>query len=120
MTPIYRCGYNAQIKTYLVEKSEDGTPIIVHGSERLYPLDLVAVIPSGRGPQSSVSDRLIFEIDIEDISNESGDIAYFNEAELQIKWNSFLSSNIIHSQALKGNDYVGRIHSLSLAFDKIV
>lgn len=120
MTPIYRCGYNAQIKTYLVEKSEDGTPIIVHGSERLYPLDLVAVIPSGRGPQSSVSDRLIFEIDIEDISNESGDIAYFNEAELQIKWNSFLSSDIIHSQALKGNDYVGRIHSLSLAFDKIV
>lgn len=115
MTPIYRCGYKAQIKTYLVENDEDGTPTIVLGSEKLYPLELVAVIPSGRGVQASVSDRLIFEINL-----SKDEMTYFNEAELQIKWSSFLSSNIIHSQADKGNDYVGRIHSLSLAFDRTV
>lgn len=117
MTPIYRCGYAAQIKTHLIEEAEDGSPTIVPGSEKIYPLELVAVIPSGRSDDSSVSDRLIFEVNIDNTAKE---ITYFNEAELQIKWNSFLSSNIIHSQASKGNDYVGRIHSLSLAFDKIV
>lgn len=117
MTPIYRCGYSAQIKTHLIEEAEDGSPTIVPGSERIYPLELVAVIPSGREDSSSVSDRLIFEVNID---NSAKEISYFNEAELQVKWNSFLASNIIHSQASKGNDYVGRIHSLSLAFDKIV
>lgn len=120
MTPIYRCGYKAQIKTYLIETLADGTPSIVAGSEKIYPLNLVAVIPSGRGPQASISDRLIFEVDFDDVNDAAGNIAYFNEAVLQVKWSSFLAPSIIHTQAAKGNDYVGRIHNLSLAFDKTV
>lgn len=118
LTPIYRCGYKAQLKTYLTETDQNGNPIIKPNSEKLYPLELVAVIPSGRKVDSSISDRLIFEVDFDDVKDSNGEVAYFNQAELQIKWGSFLASSIIHTQALKGNDYVGRIHSLSLAFDK--
>lgn len=119
LMPIYRCGYKAQLRTYLVEENpETGTPSVKEGSECLYPLDLVAVIPSGRDVSSSVSDRLIFEVDLDSIRDDAGNVIYFNQADLQIQWSSFLRSEIIHTQASKGNDYIGRIHSLSLAFDK--
>lgn len=121
MMPIYRCGYKAQLKTCLIE--EDGSskvPVIKAGSERVYPLELVAVIPSGRNAQAHVSDRLIFEVDFENVKDKYGKVVYFNNAELQIKWSSPLNSSIIHTQAQKGNDYVGRIHSMSLAFDKTI
>lgn len=121
MMPIYRCGYKAQLKTCLIEEDGDSKlPVIKVGSERVYPLELVAVIPSGRSAQACVSDRLIFEVDFEDVKDKSGDVVYFNNAELQVKWSSPLRSSIIHTQAQKGNDYVGRIHSMSLAFDKTI
>lgn len=119
LMPIYRCGHKAQLKTYLVEEDENGYPSVVAGSEKVMQLELKAVIPSGRDVSSSISDRLIFEVDMDSIKNE-GEVYYFNKAELQIKWSSFLSSEIIHTQSLKGNDYVGRIHNMSLAFDKLV
>ena len=113
--PLYRCAYKAQLKVcFMEEEPVTKVPTIKPGSERTYPLELVAVIPNGRPLSSKISDRLIFE------ATMPGVIEYFNRAEIQIKWDSPLSSNIIQGQAEKGNDYVGRIHSLSLAFDKTV
>ena len=121
MMPIYRCGYKAQIKTYLIEEdSITGVPSIAQGSERMLPLELVAVIPSGRGINAIVSDRLVFEVVMDEVIGVDNKTLYFNQAELQISWRSFLSSEIIHAQATKGNDYLGRIYSLSVAFDKTV
>lgn len=121
MMPIYRCGYKAQVKVCLMEEDPvTKIPTVKLGSQKTYPLELVAVIPSGRNVGSTISDRLIFEIDMDDINDINGEPLYFNQAELQIQWSSFLSSSIIHTQAKKGNDYVGRIHSMSLAFDKTV
>lgn len=118
---IYRCGYKIKLKTYLIEKD----PItlaesINEKSIRYHDMKLVAVIPNGRSKTSSISDRLIFEIDMDNIRNKDGQIEEFNQAELQIKWSSALSAKVIRAQAESGNDYTGRIHSLSLAFDKIL
>lgn len=118
---IYRCGYKIKLKTYLVEKDPVTlAEVINEESIKYHDMNLVAVIPSGRGKASSISDRLIFEIDMENAKDQAGNVMEFNQAELQIKWNSALNSTIIRTQAEAGNDYVGRIHGLSLAFDKII
>lgn len=118
---IYRCGYKIKLKTYLVEKdSVTFADIINEKSVKYHDMKLVAVIPNGRSKSSSISDRLVFEIDMENTKDVDGNIIEFNQAELQIKWNSALNSAIIRTQAEVGNDYIGRIHGLSLAFDKII
>lgn len=118
--PIYRCGYEAQLKTYLMKENAQGVLEKDPASEKLYPLNLVAVIPNGRATSSTISDRLIFEVNYADIFDTQKKPVYFNRAELQIKWSSGLTSDIIQTQLARGNDYVGRIHNLSLAFDKVI
>lgn len=184
--PIYRVGYEAQIKVRYVETDPiTFLPTVRYGSEKVYPLKLVAMIPNGRGIESSCSDRLIFETDLLDYEtlqayadkcdvnndgvvtaadvelissytsnntpeiiekydiNDDGiidifdavlaskyinhkvgtpltDELEFNEAVLQIKWKGNLDSTASRLQLKKGNDYVGRIRSLSLIFDKIM
>lgn len=184
--PVYRIGYEAQIKVSYVETDPiTFLPTVRPGSERVYPLKLIAMIPNGRGIESSCSDRLIFETDLLDYEtlqayadkcdvnndgvvtvadvelissytnndtpeiiekydiNDDGiidiydtilaskyinhkvgtpltDELEFNEAILQIKWKGNLDSTANRLQLKKGNDYVGRIRSLSLVFDKIM
>lgn len=121
MMPLYRCGYQAQLKVCLMEEDPiTKMPTVKPGTEKTYPLELVAVIPNGRSVQSKISDRLIFEVDMRNAVDAQGQILYFNRAELQIKWSSPLATQIIQAEAQRGTDYVGRIHSLSLAFDKTV
>lgn len=186
VSSIYRVGYEAQVKVRNVQIDPSTfTEIVKEGSERVLPLKLTAVIPSGRDLSSPISDRLIFETEIEDFNkiqkiadkcdvdgdgvvseadgelvasyygntdeeilkkydiNEDGvidsnDLALvskynghivgesisdefdFNEAILQIKWNGNLTSESSRLQLKKGNDFVGRISNLSLAFDKIM
>lgn len=114
--PIYRCGYKAQLRVCYVEPGKvSGVPTIQSTSEHIIPLTLVAVIPTGRDTDSAISDRLVFEADMEELNIER-----FNQVDLQISWNSALSPDIIQTQFEKGNDYIGRIHSMSLAFDKVL
>lgn len=186
VSPIYRVGYEAQIKVRNVQIDPiTFVEVVKEGSERVLPLKLTAVIPSGRDLSSTISDRLIFETEVEDFNkiqkiadkcdvdgdgvvsqadgelvasyygntnqenlkkydiNEDGvidssDLALiskynghivgesisdefdFNEAILQIKWNGNLTSESNRLQLKKGNDFVGRIINLSLAFDKIM
>lgn len=110
-TSIYRCGYKAQLKLRKIIKDNNGNSTIEH--EIIYPLELVSIISNGRKKTSSITDRLIFET-TEDINIE------FNEAELQIKWNSALSSETLSEQLSKGNDYVGRIYNMNVTFDNKV
>ena len=53
---------------------------------------------------------MIFET-TEDINIE------FNEADLQIKWNSALPSETLSEQLSKGNDYIGRIYNMNVTSD---
>jgi hypothetical protein len=113
---IYRCGYEAQLKTYTMNEDThdiDSSSIVVR------QLNLVAVVPSGRPLTSPKSDRLIFEVNIDDIKDVNNNIISFNRAELQIKWTSNLDKNLLKSELNNSNDCVGRIYSLSLAFDNI-
>lgn len=122
--PIYRCGYEVQLKTYRVE--EDPTtkdPSIVPGSEEITPLNLIAVLPSGRQASSGISDRLVFEADFPTKITDKD--PRFNWAQLQIKWKSSLNVNVINASIqdtdpARKTDYFGRIFSLALAFDKTI
>ena len=107
-TQIYRCGYKAQLRLRKIIKDSNDNSII--NSEIIYPLELVSIISSGRKKSSPITDRLIFET-TEDINIE------FNEADLQIKWNSALPSETLSEQLSKGNDYIGRIYNMNVTFD---
>ena len=84
---------------------------IVDGSENIYNLTLKSVIANGNN-NSNFSDRLVFETD-SDI-----ELKEFNKADLQIRWHSNLTSEVLKAQLLKDNDCVGRIKTLSLTFDE--
>lgn len=109
LTKIYRCGYKCKLKTKLMEKNNDGMYIDKDGTQAIKELNLVGVIPNSTALNDSMSDRLIFEAEVEQDQ-------IFNCASLQIAWNSKLNNDVIYTQALKGNDYVGRIYNMSLAF----
>lgn len=71
MVPVYRVGYKAQLKVKMVVKDENThLPTTVNGSERIYPLNLIAIIPSGRKIDSRITDRLIFEADLSSNDDE--------------------------------------------------
>lgn len=115
--PIYRIGYDVQLKVRLVEEDpETHLPVVKPENERTLKMNLVSVMPTGRELDSSASDRLIFET--ENLALNS--LPAFNEAELQIKWRGNVSSEGMRIQLQKGNDYVGRIRNLSLSFDKTI
>ena len=67
---------------------------------------------NNRNNLSPISDRLVYEID------EDDDLKYFNRAELQVKWHSNLTTEILKTQLEKYNDCVGRINSLCVTFDE--
>ena len=111
-TPIYRVAYEAKLNTKLVEVDEEThLETIVSGSENIYNLTLKSVINNGNN-KSLFSDRLIFE------TNNDVHLKEFNRAELQIKWHSNLTSEVLKTQLLKDNDCVGRIKTLALTFDE--
>ena len=111
-TPIYRVAYEAKLNTKLVEVDEEThLETIVSGSENIYNLTLKSVINNGNN-KSLFSDRLIFE------TNNDVHLKEFNRAELQIKWHSNLTSEVLKAQLLKDNDCVGRIKTLALTFDE--
>lgn len=100
---IYKCNYDAKIKTYILEENQEtGFKTIKTNSELIHNLELVGVIPA-RDKASNVSDRLIFECN--DIDKD------FNAAELQIKWESSYNGPL-------ENEFIGRIYGLNLAFDR--
>lgn len=111
-TPIYRVAYDAKISTKLVKIDEEShLETIVDGSENIYNLTLKSVIANGNN-NSNFSDRLVFETD-SDI-----ELKEFNKVDLQIRWHSNLTSEVLKAQLLKDNDCVGRIKTLSLTFDE--
>ena len=77
----------------------------------IYNLTLKSVIANGNN-NSNFSDRLVFETD-SDI-----ELKEFNKVDLQIRWHSNLTSEVLKAQLLKDNDCVGRIKTLSLTFDE--
>lgn len=122
--PVYRMGYTPQIKAKLVDwdnynevtgsyESEDVT-------ENPINLDLMAVMPDQYKSNNRVSDRLLFEAAFG--QNEKSLNKLANEFELQINWKSPFSvreiNEIKDTADRKYKELIGRIHDLTLAFDK--
>lgn len=109
--PVYRCGYEAQLITFYKNK-DDGTL----SNKRITPMVLAGVIPTGRKISSAISDKLIFEANLSiDVDQEPD----FNCAELQIKWKTGVPAGAISSAAINNKiDFYGRIHGMTVAFDR--
>lgn len=109
--PIYRAAYDVKIKAKFVQPDTETYKDKVM-QQKTYVLVLKSVILNNRNNLSPISDRLVYEID------EADDLKYFNRAELQVKWHSNLTTEILKTQLEKYNDCVGRINSLCVTFDE--
>lgn len=122
--PVYRMGYTPQIKAKLVDwDSYDellGTYIAKDVTPDPINLELMAVMPDQYKSNSRISDRLLFEADFGRDEKNLNKVA--NEFELQINWKSPFSAREINeikdTADRKFKELVGRIHDISLVFDK--
>lgn len=121
--PVYRMGYSPIIKAKLVDYDTFNEITLTHDAtdvtEDPIPLDLVSVIPDKYKSNTRVSDRLLFEAEFGK-ENETNLIA--NEFELQVNWKSpFSAKEIDENKDTRDRNFkelIGRIHDLTLAFDK--
>lgn len=109
---VYRMGYTVQLKAKR-KVWDTVTCAYVESSKELIDLPLVAAIPDGSKLTPFYSDRLIFEQNLNQDPNAPAE--YFNEFEVQIKWNSNFSLSTLSKFS---NDLIGRIFSMTLSFDK--
>ena len=117
-------GYTPQIKAKLVDWNDYndivGTYECEDVTENPIDLELMAVIPDQYKSNERVSDRLLFEAAFG--KNERSLNKLANEFELQINWKSPFSAREINevkdTADRKFKELIGRIHDLSLAFDK--
>lgn len=122
--PVYRMGYEPTIKAKLVDWDNydeiTGRYETTDISEEPIDLEFVTVMPDKYKDNTRVSDRLLFEADFGQDENNRNVLA--NEFELQLYWSSPFSEKEIN--AIKDTDdrnfkeLIGRIHDLSLSFDK--
>lgn len=122
--PVYRMGYQPAIKAKLVDWEDyneiTGTYESTSISEEPLDLELMTVIPDRYKTNDRVSDRLLFELDFGQDENNKNVLA--NEFELQLYWASPFSEKEINAVKDTNDrnfkELIGRIHDLSLAFDK--
>lgn len=108
---VYRIGYKVLLRASLVEWDQTSNSFVTKNEQHL-ELPLSAIIPDGNKVALNISDRLLFE---GDFANDSNDIPkYANNFEIQIKWDS----NFPLEAMSINKDLIGKIHDLSLSFDK--
>lgn len=122
--PVYRMGYEPTIKAKLVNWGNYNKITGSYESKDItkdpIDLNLVAVIPDKYKNNTRISDRLLFEADFGQDANNRKILA--NEFELQLYWSSPFSEKEIN--AIKDTndrnfkELIGRVHDLSLSFDK--
>ncbi|MCY7865887.1 hypothetical protein MOB78_12415 [Bacillus spizizenii] len=115
--PIYRVGYKVYLKA--IRKVYRPEWNIWEEKERVkIELPLSAVMPDRMKRSDKISDRLIFENEF--IDTEDPDLAakYFNEFELQVYWKTEYSAQFDNDRYKE--HFLGRIHDLSLSFDKSI
>lgn len=108
--PVYRIGYRAFIRAYKKVWNAVTTAFEI-SNEQLIEMPLVAIMPDRVRMQANQSDRLVFECDFRDVSDAPLDVNMF---ELQVVWSSHISKDYMVSNS----ELVGRIHDLTLSFDK--
>lgn len=115
--PIYRIGYKVFLKAIRKEYNEHWNEYEIKDKVKI-ELPITAIMPDRVKSSKKVSDRLIFENEFVDKETPDLSAKYFNEFELQIYWRTEYSS------PFDNEDYrehlTGRIHDLTLAFDKSI
>lgn len=122
--PVYRISYAPQIKAKLVDWNSYDTILNKYDEESLsnvpMEFDLVSVVPDKFKSNERISDRLLYEVEFG--TNNKDEVLLANEFELQVNWASPFSAKEINEVQDKNDrnfkELIGRIHDLSLAFDK--
>ena len=124
LIPVYRMKYKPIIKAKLVDWDNyneiTGSYETKDLSEEPIALDFIAVMPDKYKNNTRISDRLLFEADFGQDENHRKILA--NEFEMQLCWESPFSEQTINSfkdiNDRNFKELIGRIHDLSLSFDK--
>ena len=115
--PIYRVGY----KVYLKAIRKEYVPEWNTWEERervKIELPLSAVMPDRIKRSETISDRLLFQNEFIDETDPDLAAKYFNEFELQVYWRTEYSGPFDNDRYKE--HFLGRIHDLSLSFDKSI
>jgi len=107
---VYRVGYDVSLKAKLFKWNKD-LGIFMTSETKTIPLTLTNVISDGIGRSKETSDKLLFTGSFFD---EDDNPYYINEYELQIAWHSNFDLELLKIN----KDLIGKIHNLTLAFDK--
>lgn len=106
---IYPINYTITLKANLKTWDPEECTYTYTDKQR-YNMDLITIMPDKYKKEDSISDRLIYEVDL-DNANESRDKNTFNNFELQIYWES--SANAVSERI------TGRIHNLVVSLDRL-
>lgn len=111
-TPVYRAGYKVYLKAWKKTLNKETGRYEVSDYARI-ELPLTAVVPDVHKSSAKMSDRLLYET-----SNIVGleDTRYFNSFEVQIYWHTEYGA--YYQDDKYKTDFVGRIHDLSLSFNR--
>jgi hypothetical protein len=115
--PIYRVGYKVYLKAIRKEHVPEWNTWEERERVKL-ELPLSAVMPDRIKRSQTISDRLLFQNEFVDLADPDLAAKYFNEFELQVYWRTEYSSPFDNDRYKE--HFLGRIHDLSLSFDKSI
>ncbi len=97
--PIYRMGYKVYLRSRKITKAPLTFEDVIE-AESYHELELTAVMTDRKKRNRNISDRLVFEADLNGTELEE-----YNDFELQIVWDTghtVLSANDIYAEELHG------------------
>lgn len=115
--PIYRVGYKVFLKAIRKEYVPEWNTWEERERVKI-ELPLSAIMPDRVKRSEKISDRLLFQNEFIDVADPDKSAKYFNEFELQIYWRTEYSSPFDNDRYKE--HFAGRIHDLSLSFDKSI
>lgn len=111
-TPVYRAGYRVFLKAWKKALNKETGRYETSDYARV-ELPLSAVLPDKHKASEKISDRLVYEVD--NIVGEE-ETRFFNSFELQVYWHTEYGA--YYDAEKYKEDFVGRIHDLSLSLGR--
>ena len=108
--PIYRMGYKVYLRSRKIVKAPVTFEDVVE-AESYHELELKAVMTDRRKRSRNISDRLIFEADL-----NGSEIEEFNDFEIQIVWET--GHTVLQAADIYAEEMHGAIQDLTLTLEK--
>lgn len=107
---VYPIGYNVSLKANLKTWNSE-TCSYEYSEKKRFNMNLIAVMPDKHKTDNNISDRLIYEIDLDENVDAAEDKTEYNNFEIQIYWES--NANEV------SNKLTGKIYNLVISLDRL-